>query len=35
MLFACVKFPLFLSDFNKIWTFPTDFWKILTYQISW
>jgi hypothetical protein len=30
-----VNYPLFLSDFNEIWVFLTDFWEILTYQISW
>jgi hypothetical protein len=28
-----VKYPLFLSDFNKIWIFLTDILKILKYQI--
>ena len=30
-----VKHPLFLSDFNVIWIFPTDFRKMFLYQISW
>ena len=29
-----VKYPLFLSDFNQIWTFSTDFLKIIEDQIS-
>jgi hypothetical protein len=28
-----VKYPLFLSHFNEICIFPTDFLKILKYQI--
>jgi hypothetical protein len=31
---SSVKYPLFLSDFNKTWIFLTDFKKILIYQIS-
>jgi hypothetical protein len=31
----CVKYPLFLLDLHETWTFWTDFWKILRYQISW
>jgi hypothetical protein len=29
-----VKYPLFLSDFNQIWIFCTEFRKSLKYQIS-
>ena len=30
-----IKCPLFLSDFNEIWTFWTAFRKRLRHQISW
>jgi len=30
-----VKYPLFLSDFNKTWKFSTYFRRILKCQISW
>jgi len=30
-----VKYPLFLSDFNHIRIFTTDFRKTFKYQISW
>ena len=29
----CVKYPLFLSDFNGTWNFLTVFWKTVKYQI--
>ena len=29
-----VKYPLYLSDFNKTWVFPTDLQKRLKYQVS-
>jgi hypothetical protein len=32
---SSVKYPLFLSDFNETWTFPTDFRQIHKCQISW
>ena len=28
-----VKYPLFLSDFYKIWSISTEFREILTYKI--
>jgi hypothetical protein len=36
-MFIClhVNYPLFLSDFNEVGSFSTDFWKVLKYQISW
>jgi len=30
-----VKYPLFLSDFDEICIFSTDFGKIFKHQISW
>ena len=30
-----VKYLLFLPNFNQTWTFLTDFWKTLKYQMSW
>jgi len=30
-----VKYPLFLSNFNKTWNVSTDFPNILRCQISW
>ena len=29
------KYPLFLSDLDETRLFPTDFWNIFKYQISW
>ena len=29
-----VEYPEFLSDFNEIWMFSTDFHRSLQYQIS-
>ena len=30
-----LNYPLFLSDFNETWLFPTDFRKILKCHFSW
>jgi hypothetical protein len=29
------KVPVILSNFNKTWIFPIDFWKTHNHQISW
>ena len=30
-----VKYPLFLSDFNETWIFPTGIRKMPKHEISW
>jgi hypothetical protein len=30
-----MKYPLFMSDFNKICLFWADFWNMLKYKLSW